>query len=107
MIIWSPGMSLEDIEEQIIEKAYNHYNKNVETTSNSLKISMEKLQEKIKKFADKQQEVNHTLEMEKKKYEDYLRRARGQTQAQESNNTLMRRPYDIEKKEVKKGKLIE
>lgn len=112
MIIWSPGMSLEDIEEKIIEKAYEHYSKNEEKTANALKISLEKLQEKIKKFADKQGEMNHTLEMEKQKYEEYLRRARGIHQPQ---NQEMRKPYeayaptpqDVEKKEIKKGKLID
>lgn len=77
MIIWSPGVSLEDMEEKIIEKAYEHYGKNAQKTASSLKISIDILNEKIKKFSEKQKEINEMLELEKKKYEDYLIRARG------------------------------
>lgn len=107
MIIWSPGMSLEDIEEQIIEKAYNHYSKNLEKTASSLKISLEKLQEKIKNFSKKQEEMDYTLEIEKKKYEIYLKRARGEKLSDHDNN-LMRKTYEPEPiKEEKKRKLID
>lgn len=81
MIAWSPGVSLEDMEEKIIRKAYSFYNKNVEATSKCLKIGIAELEEKIKLFAIKEQEVKETVEKEKKKYAEFLRRSRGNLKA--------------------------
>jgi len=108
MIIWSPGVSLEDMEEKIIEKAYDHYGKNAEKTASSLKIPMDILNEKIKKFSEKQREINKMLDLEKKKYEDYLRRARGQTQKEELTKDLMRKQYEQKENiDNKKRKFLE
>jgi len=105
MIIWSPGVSLEDMEEKIIEKAYEHYGHSPEKTASSLKISMEKLNEKIKKFAEKQKEINHMLELEKKKYEKYLERARGNVVKPIPMKDLMNKQYEVEKVDYKKKKI--
>jgi len=103
MITWSPGMSLEDIENKVVEKAYDYYRKNAQQTANSLKISLEKLQEKIKNFAIKEQEVNEALQREKMHYQDYLRRARGTRYPSILQKDVMRMPYEkIEQEKLKK-----
>ncbi len=77
MIIWTPGMSLEDVEEKVIEKAYNFYNKDSESTSKSLKISLHIFEKKLIKFAEKQKKMNELIKSEKDKEKDFNLRSRG------------------------------
>lgn len=77
MIIWSPGMSLEEVEEKVIQKAYDFFIKNAETAANSLKISLDDFNEKMDKFKLKEQEIKKLIDKEKEKEREYLERSRG------------------------------
>lgn len=52
VIIWSPGVTLEAIEEQVIGKAYAFYKQNKTATSNALGISIRTLDAKLEKYGN-------------------------------------------------------
>lgn len=47
MIFWSPGVSLEDLEKQVILRAYRHYRFNKTSTAASLKIAVRTLDARL------------------------------------------------------------
>jgi transcriptional regulator with PAS, ATPase and Fis domain len=50
MIAWQPGMTLEDMEKQIILKAFRFFNKNKTQTAKSLGIAIRTLDAKLDKY---------------------------------------------------------
>lgn len=90
MITWSPGVSLEEIERQVILKAFNHFNKNKTATAQSLGIAIRTLDNKLEKYeADGKREdaANVAYREERVKF---LARQRGnvQTNPQTGNDLL-------------------
>jgi DNA-binding NtrC family response regulator len=53
MILWQPGVTLEDIEKQVIQKAFSFYRGNKTATAKSLGIAIRTLDAKLEKY-DKQ-----------------------------------------------------
>ncbi len=77
LITWSPGMTLESIEKQVVLKAFNHYRGNKTATANALGIAIRTLDTKLEKY-----EVDVTAERERqaedgRKRESLLARSRG------------------------------
>lgn len=60
MIVWSPGISLEEMERRIIEQAFDFYNRNAQTAANSLRIDVNEFNKKKRKYEedDMQIEIN-------------------------------------------------
>ena len=52
MIIWQPGMTLADMEKQIILKALQFYHGNKTKAAQSLDISVRTIDNKLKKYDD-------------------------------------------------------
>ena len=50
MILWSPGVTLEEIEKQVILKAFRFYRGNKTTTANALGIAIRTLDNKLEKY---------------------------------------------------------
>ncbi len=78
--MWSPGVSLEDIEKQVILKAFAHYRDNKTVTANALGISIRTLDSRLDKYASDKKEQEVTDEQRRRDRENQLRRARGQPQ---------------------------
>ncbi len=51
MIMWSPGVTLEAIEKQVVLKAFQFYRGNKTATANSLGIAVRTLDAKLEKYA--------------------------------------------------------
>ncbi len=51
-IVWTPGVSLEAMEKQIIEAAYGFYRGNKTATAQSLGISIRTLDNKLERYAE-------------------------------------------------------
>lgn len=49
-VYWSPGMSLDVLEQLVIQKAFKHYHGNKTATANSLGIAIRTLDAKLEKF---------------------------------------------------------
>ncbi len=77
MIMWSPGVTLEQIEREVILKAYAHYRQNKTTTAGALGISVRTLDERVKKYADETTAAEEALENDRTDRERQLARARG------------------------------
>ena len=77
MIVWSPGVTLENIEKQVIVKAYDYFKKNKTSTSIALGISIRTLDSKLEKYKDDDRIAAEKLADTNKRNADYLRRARG------------------------------
>ena len=52
--IWYPGMTLEDMVEATIKKAFKHYGNNKTHTAKALGISIRNLDSKIKEYQEKE-----------------------------------------------------
>ncbi len=50
MQFWTPGMSLEEVEKQVIQRAFSHFQRNKTATSSSLGISIRTLDSKLEKY---------------------------------------------------------
>lgn len=77
-IMWAPGMTLEALERQVIQRAFAHFEKNKTATASALGISIRGLEMKLKKYTeDKTVMVSRQVEASDKS-RDFLLRCRGQ-----------------------------
>lgn len=76
-IVWSPGVTLEAVEEQIIKRALAHYQGNKTVTANVLGIAVRTLDNKLEKYFEDDQKQEQSMAEEKKRREDFLARCRG------------------------------
>ncbi len=76
MIIWSPGVSLESMEERVIQEAINFY-RDEKKAADSLKISHKDLLKKMKRHQEEIKRIDDMREREQKKHDDFVLRARG------------------------------
>lgn len=76
-LIWTPGMSLDDVEKEAIMLAlkYNHGNKT--HTASALGIAYRTLDDKLKRYKDKEDEIRKISEERKIKRNELLRTERG------------------------------
>lgn len=51
MVLWSPGMTLDDMERQVIEAAFKFHRQNKTATAAALGISVRTLDNKLEKYA--------------------------------------------------------
>jgi CRISPR/Cas system CMR-associated protein Cmr5 small subunit len=77
-IQWSPGVSLEALEKQAIQKAFMHFQENKQATANALGITVDFLESKLEKY--QQQDINESEKefYERSEREQFLRKCRGE-----------------------------
>lgn len=71
MNIWTPGMSLEDVEQEVVNQAHHFFNKNSEVAAKSLQISLNDFNDKMENFKLKSEKIKQLIEREKKKERDH------------------------------------
>lgn len=86
-ITWTPGITLEQIEKQVILKAFSHYRNNKTTTSQALGISIRTLDERLKKYELEEKEVERANEHRAAEREKFLARSRGSVTLNVSTGT--------------------
>ena len=77
LIAWSPGVTLDNVEKQVIEKAYAHYRGNKTVTAASLGIAIRTLDNKLERYVEEAKIEKELLEQDRKDREAQLIRARG------------------------------
>lgn len=77
IIQWSPGVTLEKVEEQVIKSAFIHYGKNKTATANALGISVRTLDGRLEKYELDEQERKRREEQDAKQRAQFLDRQRG------------------------------
>lgn len=82
MIQWSPGVTLEDVERQVIQKAWGHYRKCKTATAQSLGIAIRTLENKLSKYEIDDKAVEAASARRKEEADRFLVRARGFAPAQ-------------------------
>jgi len=75
-VFWSPGMTLEGLSDQVIEKAFQFYNQNKTVTAQSLGITVRTLENRMEKYAAKKQAFADAAAKEKITMEEFSRRQR-------------------------------
>lgn len=76
-IVWSPGVTLEHVEQQVIERAYEHFRSNKTQTARALDISVRTLDERLEKYEIARKQEEEAYAQRKADNEEQLRRARG------------------------------
>lgn len=76
IIVWSPGVTLDDIEKQVINKAYQFYQRNKAATARALGISVKTLDNKFERYADEDAAAEKARLDEYERREEFLRRSR-------------------------------
>lgn len=77
LVIWSPGISLEQIEKQVILKALSFYHKDKVAVSNSLKISISALENKLAQYEKDAAQEAQVLSEVRSREADFQLRSRG------------------------------
>lgn len=77
IIIWSPGVTLESIEKEVILRAFNHFRKNKTATANALGIAIRTLDTKLEKYEVEEKAQVDREYGERQKRADFLDRSRG------------------------------
>jgi hypothetical protein len=77
IITWSPGITLEEIEKQVIQRAYKHYRENKTVTSNSLGVDVKTLYNKLEKYELDRLEQEKKNAIRQSQREEFLNKARG------------------------------
>lgn len=76
-IQWSPGVTLEEVEKQVIIVAYRHFRKNKSITAASLGIAIRTLDAKLEKYVkDSKTQIEKDVEMNNDR-EEFLKAQRG------------------------------
>lgn len=78
-LIWSPGVTLADLEQQAIMKALSFYRGNQTTTATALGISRKTLGDKLKQYREDDESQKQADEARRKNREYWLNRSRGIT----------------------------
>lgn len=76
-VFWTPGVSLEAMEEQIIKAAFKYYRQNKSATSASLGISVRTLENKLAKYQEQLEFAEQKKVEAKSRQEEFMRRQRG------------------------------
>jgi hypothetical protein len=76
-ILWTPGMTLEQIEKHVIIKAFRHYQSNKTATAKSLGISVRTLDTKLQQYDLEEKEKADKEYERRQEQEDFLARSRG------------------------------
>lgn len=77
IIIWSPGVTLEAVEQQVIIKAYEYFKYNKSATARALGIVPNTLDSKLEKYEQQKRDIQSASDAERKRREEFLARARG------------------------------
>jgi len=76
LISWTPGVTIEALEEQVIMKAIAHY-RNKEVAAAALGIARRTIDYKLEKYAEEQRARDEISAEQKRKDDEHLQRARG------------------------------
>lgn len=76
-VYWSPGMTLDSLEQLVIAKAFKHYHGNKTATANSLGIAIRTLENKLEKYEMEEIEKEEQNAARRTEREFQLARARG------------------------------
>lgn len=76
-IVWSPGVSLDAIEQQVIVKAYHFFQKNKMQTASALGIAVRTLDAKLERYEKEEKDRAAFMEEEKRKAQAFVDRQRG------------------------------
>lgn len=79
MITWSPGVTLDQIEEQVIKKAFEYFKQNKVQTSSALNISPRTLDAKLDKYGENDEQIKRRMELRRRKDVNFLARCRGES----------------------------
>lgn len=74
---WSPGITLEQVEEQIIRVAYKHFSNNKTATANALGISIRTLDTKLEKYENDDRNQRDRATDDHKRNLEWLAKSRG------------------------------
>ncbi len=85
---WSPGVTLEQMERQVIETAYRFYKNNKSQTARALDIAIRTLETKLEKYAGDDRSSNANLDGVRQRREEFLKRERGLPAGVESVNGI-------------------
>lgn len=77
VIMWSPGVKLETIERQVIEKAFRFYKENKTATASALGISVRTLDNKFAQYVEQDKTVTEHENVRRQGRDTWLARARG------------------------------
>lgn len=77
LIQWSPGVTLAQVEKQVILKAFKHYGFNKTVTANALGISIRTLDGRLEAYAHEENEAQKVLAEKMKKEQEFQLRQRG------------------------------
>ena len=80
IIIWSPGVTLENIEEQVIKAALVFYRGSAIMTANALGVSEKTIRTKMEKYVTDDERARMRNEQAKLDGRSWLARARGQAE---------------------------
>lgn len=76
-LIWSPGMSMDDVEKSVIMLALRFHQGNKTQTAQSLGIAYRTLDDKLKKYKEHEEEIKKIAEERRIKRHESLRAERG------------------------------
>lgn len=77
--MWSPGVTLAEMEKQVIEKAFSHFKGNKTHTASALGIAIRTLDAKLLSYVGEKQAGHDREEYLRQRELDHLSRARGLT----------------------------
>ncbi len=82
MITWSPGVTLDDVEKQVIVMAYRFYRNNKTQTASALGISIRTLDSKLEKYGNDERAIADRKEADRISRIEWDRKNRGIAPAQ-------------------------
>lgn len=85
LIIWTPGVTLAEIERQVIEKSFAFYKGNKSATARALGVTVKTLDNKFERYASDDAAANEAKAYDERRRQELLERSRYGTGAGISN----------------------
>lgn len=93
-IIWTPGVSLESLIQQVVESALQFYKGNKTATAQSLGIAIRTLDNRLEKYAKEKAEHEKRMQDAESKRQQFLERQRATPGAAQFDNGSIPSQYD-------------
>jgi hypothetical protein len=76
MVHWQPGVTLREVERQIVEKALQFFHGNKTKAAQSIGVSVRTIDNKIKQYEQDDQYTERIRQMDQQRYRDHVNNLR-------------------------------
>ncbi len=95
-VTWAPGMTLSEMERQVVKSAYAYFDEDKTRTANALGISVKTVYSYLERYAEEDLVTEQRKEDEKRDKQNWLERSRRGHAAVDGNDSFSSQGHDLQ-----------